>query len=110
MERADGPPKLVDGGTLALHDVLNERWPWPRRAVASLLWRSSEIGPAQFTDSIARMKKVGRTWRDRLRNAALLLTAHGVKTHGLPEPVLALLQIVYRRTPLKRRRHPEPRT
>ena len=109
----DWLPKLVDGGVLALHDVLNERWPGPRRAVAALLWRSSEIGPAQFIDSIAWMKKVGRNpWRDRLQNrfAALLLTAYAAKMLALPEAVRALLQVVHRRMPLNRRRHADPRT
>jgi len=105
VDLEDWLPKVLDGGVVALHDVLNGRWAGPRRAVAALLWRSTEISPARFTDSIAWMRKVGRnTWRDRARNrfAAMLLTAYGVKARGLPGPVLAALRVVYRRTPLKR--------
>lgn len=92
-------PKLVDGGVLALHDVLNERWSGPRRALRSLLWRSTEIATVQFVDSIAWMKKVkSSSRRDRLRNrlAVLLLLAYEIRPSRLPAPIVAVLRIVYR--------------
>jgi predicted O-methyltransferase YrrM len=97
-------PKLVDGGVLALHDVLNQRWPGPRRALRRLLWRSTEIAAVQFVDSIAWMRKVRRnTPADRLRNrfAAVLLVAYEFRRFPLPAPVATLLRTIYRRTLLK---------
>jgi hypothetical protein len=106
MDLEDWFPKLADGGVLALHDVLNERWPGPRCALRKLLWRSTEITAVQFVDSIAWMRKVTRSSvGDRLRNrfAVLLLMAYEIRPARLPAPVAALLRAVYRLTPLKRR-------
>lgn len=102
---ADWFPKLLNGGVLALHDVLNERWSGPRRALRAMLWRSTEITAVEFVDSIAWMTKVGRnSARDRRRNrlAALLLIAYEIKTAHPPRPVLAILRSIYSRTLLKR--------
>jgi predicted O-methyltransferase YrrM len=99
-------PKLAEGGVLALHDVLNERWPGPRRALRHLMWRSTEIDAVQFVDSIAWMKKVKHnTLGDRMRNrlAVLLLMAYEIRPAGLPAPIAAVLRAIYRRTPLKRK-------
>jgi predicted O-methyltransferase YrrM len=98
-------PKLAEGGVLALHDVLNDRWSGPRRALRGLLWRSTEISAVQFVDSIAWMRKVRRnTVIDRLRNcfAAALLVAYEIRPDRQPAPVAAFLRMVYRLTPLKR--------
>jgi predicted O-methyltransferase YrrM len=102
----DWLPKLVDGGVLALHDVLNERWSGPRRALRRLLWHSTEITAVQFVDSIAWMKKITRSSRgDRIRNraAVLLLLAYEIRPARLPAPIAAVLRAIYRRTPLKRK-------
>lgn len=99
-------PKLAGGGVLALHDVLNERWSGPRRALRSLLWRSPEIAAVQFVDSIAWMRKVTRSSAgDRLRNrfAVLLLMAYEIRPARVPAPIAAVLRAVYRLTPLKRK-------
>ena len=105
IDLEDWFPKLADGGVLALHDVLNERWSGPRRALRSLLWRSTEITSVQFVDSIAWMRKVMRSSvGDRLRNrfAVLLLMAYEIRPARLPAPLAALFRAVYRLTPLKR--------
>jgi predicted O-methyltransferase YrrM len=102
----DWLPKLVEGGVLALHDVLNERWPGPRRALGRLLWRSTEIEEVRFVDSIAWMKKVRRSsMGDRVRNRVmvLLLTAYGIRPARFPAPIAAALRAIYRLTPLKRK-------
>ncbi len=101
----DWLPKLIDGGVIALHDVINHRWSGPRRALRRLLWYSTQISAVQFVDSIAWMTKVERNhaadrWRNRL--AALLLTAYDVTALDLPAPLMSMLRAVYRRTPLKR--------
>jgi predicted O-methyltransferase YrrM len=101
----DWLPKLVDGGVIALHDVLNHRWSGPRRALRRLLWRSTQVSAVQFVDSIAWMTKVERNhatdrWRNRF--AALLLAAYDVTALNLPAPLMSALRVVYRRTPLKR--------
>ena len=101
----DWLPKLVDGGVVALHDVVNHRWAGPRRALRRALWRSTELTGVQFVDSIAWMAKVGRnTGRDRRRNrvAALLLIAYEITALDVPAPIMALLRSVYRFTPFKR--------
>jgi predicted O-methyltransferase YrrM len=103
-------PKLADGGVLALHDVLNDRWSGPRRALRGLLWRSRQLAPVQFVDSIAWMKKVKRnSGAELLRNrlAVLLLVAYEIRPNRLPGPIAALLRAVYRQTPLKRRPDPD---
>jgi predicted O-methyltransferase YrrM len=97
-------PKLVDGGVLALHDVLNQRWPGPRRALRRFLWRSTDIASVQFVDSIAWMRKVRRnTMADRLRNrfAVGLLVAYEVRRFRFPAPIATFLRMIYRLTPLK---------
>jgi predicted O-methyltransferase YrrM len=102
----DWLPKLAQGGAIALHDVLNERWTGPRRALRSLLWTSTELEAVRFTDSIAWTRRVPRaSVRDRYRNrvAALLLAVYEIRSWRLPGPVMTLLQAVYRRTSLKRR-------
>ena len=102
---ADWLPKLARGGTIALHDVLNERWAGPRRAVRDLLWRSREIEAVRFTDSIAWTRRVAKpSIADRLRNrfVAALLAAYEVRSIGLPSPLMAVIRAIYRRTPLKR--------
>src|SRR5437762_5663750 len=102
---ADWLPKLLDGGILALHDVVNHRWPGPRRALRRELWRSTELTGVRFVDSIAWMRKVGRnTARDRRRNGftARLLIGYESSTFKVPAPILALLRSIYRLTPLKR--------
>lgn len=101
----DWLPKLVDGGVIALHDVLNHRYTGPRRALRVMLWGSTQITGVQFVDSIAWMTKVGRNSpRDRCQNcfAVLLLFAYELKALGLPAPVMGVLRGIYRRTPLKR--------
>ena len=101
----DWLPKLSVGGAIALHDVLNERWRGPRRALRTLLWRSGEIEAVRFTDSIAWTRRVAASSRvDRLRNrfVALLLAVYEVRSIGLPSPVMSVLRAIYRRTPLKR--------
>jgi predicted O-methyltransferase YrrM len=106
IDLADWFPKLADGGVLALHDVLNERWPGPRRAIRRFMWRSTEINTVQFVDSIAWMTKVKRnTPSDRMRNrlAVLLLMAYEIRPARLPAPVAACLRAIYRLTPLKRK-------
>lgn len=98
-------PKLVEGGVLALHDVLNQRWSGPRRAFGRMLWRSREITAAQFVDSIAWVRKVRRnTLAVRLRNrwVALLLMAYDLRSSRLPAPIVAVSRFIYRLTPLKR--------
>jgi predicted O-methyltransferase YrrM len=106
-------PKLVDGGILALHDVLNEQWSGPRQALRRLLWHSTEIAAVQFVDSIAWMKKVKRnSGGERIRNrvAVLLLLAYEIRPARLPAPIAAVLRAIYRLTPLKRKgRHDYPR-
>jgi predicted O-methyltransferase YrrM len=102
---ADWLPKLLDGGIVALHDVVNHRWAGPRRALRRELWRSTELTGVKFVDSIAWMTKVGRnTARDRWRNrlTALLLIAYDITAFDVPAPILALLRSIYRFTPLKR--------
>jgi len=101
----DWLPKLLEGGVVALHDVINHRWAGPRRALRRLLWRSTRLTGVQFVDSIAWMRKVDRnSARDRRQNrlAALLLVAYEVHALGLPAPLVALLRSIYRLTPLKR--------
>ena len=99
-------PKLAEDGVLALHDVINQRWSGPRRALRRLMWRSTEITAVQFVDSIAWMRKVKRNSRsDRLRNrlAVLLLMAYEIRPARLPAPIAAVLRGIYRLTPLKRK-------
>ena len=101
----DWLPKLIDGGVIALHDVINHRWSGPRRALRRLLWQSRQISAVQFVDSIAWMKKVPNSsasdrWRNRF--VAFLLALYEIVAVPLPQPVQALLRSVYRRTPLKR--------
>jgi predicted O-methyltransferase YrrM len=106
IDLADWFPKLAVGGVLAVHDVLNDRWSGPRRALRALLWRSTELGAVQFVDSIAWMRKCRRnTIADRARNlvAAALLVAYEIRPARVPPPLAALLRMVYRLTPLKRR-------
>jgi MMP 1-O-methyltransferase len=105
----DWLPKVVDGGVLAMHDIVNARWDGPRRALSALLWRSTEIGAVGFVDSIAWMRKVPRNSAgDRLRNrlAALFLVLYGMRPDRLPPPFPAIARAVYRLTPIKRARHP----
>jgi predicted O-methyltransferase YrrM len=100
----DWLPKLVDGGVIAMHDILNHRWSGPRRALRRLLWRSRQITGVQFADSIAWMTKVdGNTSRDRRHNQAMAVLLVCYEMKSLPEPLLRLLRAVYRHTPLKRR-------
>jgi predicted O-methyltransferase YrrM len=101
----DWLPKLIDGGVIALHDVINHRWSGPRRALRRLLWRSTQITACQFVDSIAWMKKVpSNTASDRRRNrlVALLLVVYEIKAVPLPPPLPRLIRAAYRLTPLKR--------
>jgi len=106
LDLDDWFPKLADGGVLALHDVLNDQWPGPRRALRRFLWSSTEIESVRFVDSIAWMKKVRRSRAgDRLRNrvAVLLLLAYEIRSVPLPAPVAAVVRAIYRLTPLKRK-------
>jgi len=106
VDLEDWFPRLADEGVIALHDVLNERWSGPRRALRSFLWNSTRIARVQFVDSIAWMKKVKRSrGSDRLHNrlVALLLAAYEIRYARLPAPVMAILRAIYRRTPLKRK-------
>ena len=105
VDLEDWLPKLIDGGVIALHDVINHRWSGPRRALRRLLWDSKQISAVQFVDSIAWMKKVqSNSASDRRRNrlVALLLRAYEIKALPLPPPLPALVRAVYRLTPLKR--------
>lgn len=106
VDLEDWFPKLADDGVVALHDVLNERWSGPRRALRGFLWNSTRIAAVRFVDSIAWMRKVKRSRTgDRLHNrfVALLLVAYEIRYARLPAPVMAVLRMVYRRTPLKRK-------
>jgi predicted O-methyltransferase YrrM len=105
----DWLPKLIEGGVIALHDVINHRWSGPRRALRRLLWHSTQITGVQFVDSIAWMKKVQHnSASDRRRNrlVALLLRAYEINAVPLPPPFAALIRAAYRRTPLKRNAAP----
>jgi predicted O-methyltransferase YrrM len=103
----DWVAKLPDGGVVALHDILNERWSGPRRALRGRLWSAADLTGAQFVDSIAWMRKTARAnLGDRLRNKmiCLWLTAYDLKALGLPAPIMSALRYVYQRTPLKQQR------
>jgi MMP 1-O-methyltransferase len=107
LDLADWFPKLAEGGVLALHDILNERWSGPRRALRRFLWRSTEVTAVRFVDSTAWTRKVKHAGvADRLRNrfAVLLLMAYEIRRVRLPAPIAAFVRAVYRLTPLKRQR------
>ena len=100
----DWLPKLIEGGVIALHDVINHRWSGPRRALRRLLWHSTQITAVQFVDSIAWMKKVQHnSASDRRRNRLVALLLSGLRDQSgtVPPPFPALIRAAYRRTPLK---------
>jgi predicted O-methyltransferase YrrM len=103
---ADWLPKLVPGGWFAMHDVLTEVWPGPRRALRRVLWRSREIADVRFVDTLACGRKLAaNTIADRLRNRALalLLVVYDVMPRHLPPWIANPVRAVYRLTPLKGR-------
>jgi MMP 1-O-methyltransferase len=106
---ADWFPKLVDGGAFVIHDVFGDLWPGPRRALRTLLWKSTQIQGVHFVDTLAWMRKVdSNRATDRLLNrlAAALLVAYEIRPARLPAPIATFLRKVYRWTPFKRRARP----
>jgi predicted O-methyltransferase YrrM len=98
-------PRLVVGGTVALHDVINPRYGGPRRALIRVLWRARDLGRVQFVDSIAYAPKVAvNTAGDRMSNAlaAIALAAYGLRPSHIPPPFARGLRWLARLTPLKR--------
>lgn len=103
----DWLPKIVPGGSFAMHDVVTEMWPGPRRALKSVLWRTHELARVRFVDSIAWGQRVrANTLADRLRNRAIavLLHVYDVMPRRLPAPLAGPIRSLYRLTPLKRHR------
>ena len=94
-------PRIAPGGTLAMHDVLNERWPAVRRVLRGALWRSRVLAEVRVVDSMACARKVSRNrvadrWRNRVM--AALLAAYDIRPGRLPAPLAAFLRRIYRLT------------
>ena len=101
----DWLPKVVPGGRVAFHDIVNPIVPGARRALIAALWRSHRLGRVGFVDSIAYAECVEvASMRDRASNwmAAIALTAYGLRPATLRGPLRRALAAAARLTPIKR--------
>jgi MMP 1-O-methyltransferase len=86
-------PKVVDGGTVAFHDVLDPACDGPRRVVLECVCSSRKFGGVRLVRSIAYAAKViGNSTRERAQNRMMgCVIGRSVFLRGaLPKPIWGL--------------------